>query len=390
MFSVLARLLGNALLIPIFAIASIIPKNKKLWIFGAWNGVKYLDNPKYIYKYILDNRKDIEAIWISKSKLLCEEMKRKNLPVCYAFSIRGLWVQARAAVAIYTHTVSWEFVPAVIGYSTKRIQTWHGMPIKKIGFDDLRAGNMRFKARIRSIVNPHLSERCDLVIAGGHADQQRYRSAFEVRPENVVITGYPRNDEIYKSMMRAGSDRRRKVIYMPTFRGEVGSEFPLLSQAGFDFDIVNDKLKKLDIDLYIKLHPVQVFSPADIELIEKASNIHAVMNDGDIYESIGEYEMLITDYSGIYFDYMVTGRPIIMAPFDLAEYKKKDRDLYYTYEEICPTPPCFTWKEVLDRVENGINQDCSIRYRELQHQFLVFLDEKSAQRSVEKISEIVM
>ena len=47
-----------------------------------------------------------------------------------------------------------------------------------------------------------------------------------------------------------------------------------------------------------------------------------------------DVDVLITDYSGAYFDFKLTSKPIILAPFDLEEYKSFSRELYIEYESL--------------------------------------------------------
>jgi CDP-glycerol glycerophosphotransferase len=125
--------------------------------------------------------------------------------------------------------------------------------------------------------------------------------------------------------------------------------------------------------------------------IEDASNIFKIDNDGDIYEDIGKYGILITDYSGIYFDYMITGRPIIMAPFDLDKYIKNDRDLYYDYEDICPDTPCYNWNAVMEKLKQYTSSDRrqAQAYMDLKSRFHEYLDDRSSMRAYYAIKKIV-
>lgn len=385
------RQLRRLTLNPIFLFACLVKKDKDLWVFSSWNGKKYLDNPKYVYKYILENHPEMKPVWITKDKELYKELVRQQLPVEYAYSPRGLWRQLRASAAIYTHSVAWDFVPTVIGYTTKRVQTWHGVPIKKIGHDDKKAGNTRFREKIYAALIPYLSQRCDLVIACSKEDQEKYRSAFSVRPERVIITGYPRNDALLRSANSAGDDVQRRVVYMPTFRGGVNTEFTLLQDLSFDFKKFNQQLKEIKTELYIKLHPVQHFSAVDLAEIERASNIFSIGNDGDIYENIGGFGILITDYSGIYFDYLITNRPIIMAPFDLDSYIRNDRDLYYPYDDICPDAPCNNWNKVMGKITQYVccDEKQGQRYADLIARFHKYSDDMSSRRVFDAIRRMV-
>ena len=62
----------------VVSILSFIPKNKNIWVFGAWFGSRFADNPKYLYLYLMEHKElNIKPIWICKNKKLLEEMKKK-------------------------------------------------------------------------------------------------------------------------------------------------------------------------------------------------------------------------------------------------------------------------------------------------------------------------
>ena len=70
----------------------------------------------------------------------------------------------------------------------------------------------------------------------------------------------------------------------------------------------------------------------------------------DIYDVLNQYDMLIADYSSIYFDFLLLNRPIIFAPFDKDDYLGNEREFYFSYDEITPGPKAVSWPEVMDHI----------------------------------------
>ena len=369
----------------------LIPKKKGLWLFSSWLGKQYLDNPKYIYQELLKNSNRVQPYWLVKDKTLLHRLEALKYPVIYSFSVRGFWLQLRAEVVVFTHGVRDDFIPCLIGAQTKRVQTFHGIPIKKIGFDNLKAGTSRGK--IVRFFLPFLREDYDLVIAGSEEVKKLYNSAFGTPLEKIKITGYPRNDEIFRSSKNnyTKEDDGFKIIYMPTLRGGINDNFNLLAPHYFDFDTIDSQLNSLNATLFIKLHPVQAFTQEDEELISRAKRIEAVDNHDDIYESLGKYDVLITDYSSIFFDFMIVGKPIIMAPIDYDDYVKHDREVYFDYQSLCPAPPCRDWEEIMRSIEL-LRHERHIpnRYYEIQKKFHKYNDDKSSERVIEEIKRLVL
>jgi CDP-glycerol glycerophosphotransferase (TagB/SpsB family) len=183
----------------------------------------------------------------------------------------------------------------------------------------------------------------------------------------------------------------RRVIYMPTLRGLPGSDFTLFRDTRFDFEAMDKTCGKLGIEFWIKLHPVQRFAREDLEAIRRCENFQPYTESTDIYEAIGRFDILVTDFSGIYFDYLISGRPIVMAPLDMGNYLANDRSLYYPYEELCPDSPCDTWEQVFDRIagllESGVAPEG--RYFELQKRFHAHLDDESSARAYTAIERML-
>lgn len=375
----------------IYCISFLTPKKRGLWLFSSWFGKKFLDNPKYIYQELLKNSDGVRPYWLVKDKVLLKKLEALKYPVINAFSVKGFWLQIRAEVVVFTHSVRSEFIPCLVGTQTKKVQTWHGIPIKKIGFDN-QISNENEGKKVRFLL-PFLREKYDLVTAVGEEDKKTYHSAFRTPLEKIKITGYPRNDEIFRhsKFSRKSVIGKLKIIYMPTLRGGINDEFNLLSKEYFDFKLIDRQLHTLNANLYIKLHPVQVFSQKDKRLIDLSKNIIALLNnDDDIYESLGKYDVLVTDYSGIFFDFLISGKPIIMAPIDYDDYLKHDRKLYYDYFNISPALPCSNWHEILRTIEALTKEKkTSSLYYKIQKRFHKYNDQKSTKRVIEEIKNLV-
>ena len=77
-------------------ISMIFPRNSKMFVFGAWLGEKYDDNSRYLYEYVLKNKKDSKVYWITKNAIVYNKLKDKNFPVLMAKSFKAHWVSFRA------------------------------------------------------------------------------------------------------------------------------------------------------------------------------------------------------------------------------------------------------------------------------------------------------
>lgn len=331
--------------LPLYWIAKLVPKDEKIWIFGAWFGEKYADNSKYLFEYVNKNHPEIRAIWLTATKETEELIKSKGYEVYMTYSLNGYFYSIRSNysfISVSASDVNF-FIP------TKYIiNLWHGCPLKKIGHDDKITANYKyslvklFLKRIFGFSKQAMNH--SKIVASSETEASSLSTAFNKGIEDIIISGLPRND-VFLSVEKNEKEKIFKVIYMPTHRNE--GEFNVSKLFLDDIEIINDKLKTDNIELHIKLH----FYHMKQMNIKDYSNIKLVFDkdiEQDIYSVILNYDILITDYSSIYFDFLLANRPIIFAPFDYEEYLKKDRELYYDYDEVTPGPKCQNWDQVLD------------------------------------------
>ena len=77
---------------PIYLASFLVKRDANIWVFGSWKGQLYNDNSKYLFEYVLNEKKDIKAFWIVKNKRLFKELKFNNKPVLYYYSPKGIYI----------------------------------------------------------------------------------------------------------------------------------------------------------------------------------------------------------------------------------------------------------------------------------------------------------
>jgi CDP-glycerol glycerophosphotransferase (TagB/SpsB family) len=337
-------------------LVSLVPKNKSIWVFGAWFGKNYSDNPKYMYQYVASlNSKDEIPIWIAKDIGLVSELKKQGVNAYYHNSFKGIYYQIVAKVAFVGHSISSDLNPWVISFNTKRVQLWHGIPLKKIGFDDhIFTSKETLIQKYPRLFSLLTNDRYDLVTSSGDSCSKLFSSAFNIPLNKIVATGFPRNDVFLSTQVECDVKTSYKVIYMPTFRGDIGDEFDLFETFGFDIDKIEKVFQTENIELTIRTHPANKPSEFIISKIKNAKRIK-ISTVSDIYEEIHSYDCLITDYSSIMFDFAITGKPILFAAFDLDDYLEKDREIYFSYEDISSGVYYSNWSSLLVGILNTKN-----------------------------------
>lgn len=327
----------------LYIFALLVPKRPGLWIFGSWFGLKYADNTRYFFEFC-QSKSDLELIWITKNKRLARDLRGRGISAHYYLSPRGIFSQLRSEVAYVTQSVRADLLAPAIGGSTTVVQLWHGLSLKKVMYDVPVLHNNR--RRITGFLLPFFKHRQDFLIASSDETADVLSQAFRVHRDRLLQVGQPRNMVFLDSNERSKTFR---AIYMPTLRGGAGDEVDLFSPYGFDVDKLEREFDANNIELTIRVHPVNQPTSGLKKKLNAAKRIK-LSTASDIYDEINTYDFLITDYSSIYIDFLLTGRPIIFAPFDRTEFNQHERGFYYRYEDVTLEPYCGNWEEVCDRL----------------------------------------
>jgi CDP-glycerol glycerophosphotransferase (TagB/SpsB family) len=335
-------------LLPIYTLSFLFPRDKKLWVFGSTFGHRFADNPKYFYLYLNQLKaNEIRAVWISRNKDVINLLKDNNLEVYNIISFRGLWYSLRAKIYLYDN-YSKDICFWLSGGAVK-INLWHGIPLKKINmdnkFDPVRNPNKKWKKFIYALRRMSDEKPSHYVVTTSKFLEPIFSSAFATK--NVISCGYPRNeilistkikniltqrekDVLHKIIVRVNAIKNAKVIlYMPTFRESESDFFDILEKDAF-----NNFIKQKNIIICIKPHPKSKVKTKYSKL--ESSNIIMIDAEADPYVYLRHTDGLITDYSSIYFDYLLLDKPIIFFCYDLDKYLASSREMYFNYEEFAP------------------------------------------------------
>jgi len=246
------------------------------------------------------------------------------------------------------------------GKKHKYIQTWHGTPLKRLGCDISVGGNAT--SSLSDIEREYKAEakRISAFLSPSAFCTEKFMSAFRLKKETVVENGYPRNEALFtytdKDVLdykkRLGLPLDKKVIlYAPTFRdNQHDNKLGYVLKLGMDFDSFKEKFGSDSIVLF-RAH----YFVANAFDFEKYKGF--VFNVSD-YEDINHLyiisDLLITDYSSVFFDYANLKRPIVYYMYDIDDYKNNMRDFYIDIDTL-PGNIVSTQKELEDDVYDKLN-----------------------------------
>lgn len=336
---------SQILTLPLYWLSHLMPRDKNIWVFGSTFGKRFADNPRYFYLYMTEQKSDkIKAVWISKNKTVIELLRQHGYNAYYLYTLGGIYYSLRAKVYLYDNYS--KDICFLLSGGAKKINMWHGVPLKKINMDNIfdkvrHPENKLQKAKwyLRRLSDEKPSH---YVLTTSEYLRPIFSSAFAT--ENVIVEGYPRNDVLIGGIKRNilsviendtiktikdKKEDHKIILYMPTFRESEKEFFNIM-----DMKVFNKYLEENHFLFCVKLHPKSKLREQFANLI--SNNIIVIDPFADPYSFLAETDLLITDYSSIYFDYLYLNKPIIFFNYDLNEYLSESRELYFNYEDMTP------------------------------------------------------
>jgi CDP-glycerol glycerophosphotransferase (TagB/SpsB family) len=316
-------------------------------------------------------------------------------------SIKGIFFSLFGGVFIISSGKS--DVNRFTTFGAKIVNLWHGAPMKKIGLDenvvnrgcDNRIINSKFFWKyIPKYLFPFLyNYAVDRVISTSPIFTQKLSSAFDIPVDKIIVTGYPRNDiffsqnKINKYVFLDKTQYKYVFLYLPTFRSGKSLD-QIFTESKFNLEKINELMKVINGVFVFKGH---FASP----LKNEASSARVISIPPDELFDLNTFmrhaDVLLTDYSGCYFDFMLLNKPIILTPFDLKEYTEKDRELYFNYKEISAGPIAVDWDDVYKHImDYSRGVDSFIKKREdMNDNFNYYHDGLSSKRVYKIICDLI-
>lgn len=375
-----------------------LPINENLIVFECFMGRKYADSPKAIYEYLLKTKgyENYQFVWCFRDSTMNESEQVIDNERTSIVRWGSEEYYKTYATAKYWFTNA--RIPEEIQKRDGQVYTqcWHGTPLKHIGLDiDTEATES--KETTKKVITGD-AKRYSYMVSPSKYCSEKYISAFglkELGKENIVIEqGYPRNDyltnaskqDIKRVKDNLGISGKKVILYAPTFREDQRNE-----QGYFQENLINfDKLKnELDED-YVILFRAHYYIANEFDF----EKYQGLVIDTSKYPEINDLylvsDMLITDYSSVFFDYGILKRPILFYMYDLKYYKNDLRGMYLSIDEL-PGPVATNETQLIKMLKtkddwfNG--KENKNKYKAFSERFTYLEDGHATQRVVDRILE---
>ncbi|EGQ3337788.1 glycosyltransferase [Staphylococcus pseudintermedius] len=274
-------------------------------------------------------------------------------------------------------------------YFTKKpqqiyINTWHGTPLKHMGFDvknNLKGSQNTMKNFLAS----------DYMISPNAHTTNIFKHAFKLDglySGEILEIGYPRIDLTINTTANEAREylaehlnlkKNPIILYCPTWRGKnVNDPENSLLNVFEEIKLLNQKLPH---QVLVKVHPF-VYSKAK-EMPELKP--YLVPDFLDTNQLMPAVDLMITDYSSIFFDFLVTDKPIVFYVPDLDKYQN-ERGVYI---DLCalPGPVADNIQDVITLVSNESYKDADVqeKYAKFKHNFVNYENGSVTERLIESV-----
>lgn len=371
-----------------------LPMNEAYVLYECRDGKSMTDSPYAIFKYLLDHKEysQFTHIWVYDKKV--EEdwnpdmEKYLNQKVIFVERNTKKYVEylATSKYLINNSTFQSFFIPKDDQIC---INTWHGIPLKKMGYE-IEKGN---PAGLQNVVRNFFFS--DYLISPNEHTTNMYLKSFKLDGAytgEILEYGYPRIDltieaddvklkKSFEEKLSSFEMNKKNILYCPTWKGNnVNSPSNQIIQIVKETEYLRNQVGG-SYNILVKVHPFIYDIASECEELLP----YLVPDSQDPNELMAMIDLLVTDYSSIFFDFLITNKPIIFYCWDKDIYEL-ERGIYFKDEEL-PGPVVQTIKEVAELILDidNIKNQFEGNYLKSKSRFLPYEDGNSTQRAVERI-----
>ena len=364
--------------------------DNKTIMFISYHGKGYLCNPKYIHQELLKDHRfqDYKFIFPLKDKNEVIEgakvIKYRGIKYFYYLAKSKFWI-VNCKLPSY----------CIKKDEQVYIQTWHGTPLKRLAHDIETKDDITFYRSKMSRDEMTKSYDVDVakynyLISPNEYSSEIFESCFKIDKEKIKEYGYPRNDylvnitneEIDKLKRKYNIPIDKKVIlYAPTWRDNKFNEKGYIYELKVDFNKWKDMLG----DEYVVIFKPHYLISNKFKDIKLDNFLFSFDENVDINELYVMSNLLITDYSSVFFDYAILNRPILFYMYDLEEYRDELRGFYLDINKELPGKITIDEDELLSVIKNENYKEYDEKLKEFRKTYNSLEDGKASQRVINNL-----
>ena len=396
------RVIREVMLVITNLAAAVVPADRRLVVCGAQNGRWYGDNSRQMFEWLSEHRPGMRVIWVTRSRNVHRSLSALGMPVVLAQTPLGWWCVVRARIGLYTNSLrDLALAPWLIPNRLQLVALRHGRSVKRVRF--ARIGHRLDAAEIAERQREGALVRYVISTSEFVSDIQEI--CLKVGRSRHVVTGYPRNDQIVSpgdAQQQAwcsflnGDAPRRVLLYAPSWRhGREATRF--LPFDDLDFDTLARWLEGAGTMLLLRPHMNDLHRfPEQREFLERlvalSPSIRLAAHDAfpDVNTVLPFVDVLISDYSALYHDFLLLDRPLIFVPYDFESFSQRNGFLY-DYFEALPGPSVQSQEAFIEACEIATSgaDGFEVPRRALRDRIHTHRDDQSCRRVADLVDALI-
>lgn len=328
------------------------------WVFSSVDNCYYNYNSKYLFEYVKEHLPQITPLFVVNEENLRRELSEQYGEEYFIDTESKEGIRRVLEAGVWFTSAGLPVYGTGLGKNRLIVNLWHGVPLKKIALMD---PNLKKAARI--YFKKIFSENYTWILTTSRELVPVMAKSFQVSEDRLRVWGQPRNDCIFDPPDRKQiledvypdlPEYKKVVLYAPTFRDYGNTRlFPF---EDFDKKVFEDFLEQEKILFLLRLH-IKEAAAADAYVSSRIRRFGSE-EAGDVTGMLGMFDLLITDYSSIYIDYLLTDKPLMFLPYDRERYLD-GRGMNFDYDEVTPGPKPETMKEFMMEIKEFMNGEDS-------------------------------
>lgn len=386
----------------ILSVARIfITRDENYIAIGSWKGERFVDNSRYLMEYLDSNYPNFTLYWVGNDKIKDEVLSNtKNVKFLalnkITTNLKLLKCKYFFFSQFHTEDISYSNVykGAVLCY------LHHGMPIKKWGADGLNETAV-YASKLRKIAS---------YISGNNIPYDYFATSSPLHDktnctslsfkgcsmEKNLKSGTPRNDMLVNYDVDFSEKQRTKysellnfdvnskvIMYLPTFRR--------ISKDIFSFSQLDTEQKRA-LDIILEKHNAVLIEKSHFaERVEingtDSERIKFADKNVNVQEMMLFTDILISDYSGAFLDFILLDRPVLHFVYDYDYYKNVDSGLYYEIEDFSAGAVVGEYDSMLAEIDKLLcgNDEYSQKRKYVAEKFMSYEKGNSSEQIINKV-----
>jgi CDP-glycerol glycerophosphotransferase len=340
--------------------------DEKLVLFVAYGGRHFNDSPRTLYEAMQKDERfsNYKLVWAFRNPNDFEFVPNRIKIDTFEYFKTAL--KSR----VWITNVYIERGLYFKGIKTYYLHTTHTVFPKLMASHALAAGNDNFSVK----GGYHYDCSC----AQSKYEQKMQAEMFDIPIDNVKLTGYPKNDVLINFPKEKKFQIRDTlgiapdkivILYAPTYR----DESKVTQSCPINFDLWNKVLGDKYVVLF-RAHPVIV----NMTHFDSNSNFVIDVSNYQVNTDLmAVADILISDYSGIFFEFGVQEKPMFCYAYDYDDYIKT-RGLYFDIREKIPGG-FMNEEELLNYIKNGDNEEIMEKVNEFRKEQITYFGNATKQ-----------